>query len=270
MYEDLDGKAAVITGAGGALCGAISEALAGLGTKVAMLDISLDRCRRKADQITAAGGDAIGMECDALDKDAVSKAVDTVMRRYGRVDILINGAGGSRKETTTSPDLPFFDMSPADIVSVVGLNYMSAVIPSQVVGAIFAKQGAGVILNITSIAGISPLTKTIAYSNGKAAANSFTQWLAVHMARTYSPNIRVNAIAPGFVLTQQNRFLMIDEKTGERTDRAKAVIENVPMARFGEPNEIAGAAVWLVSDSASFVTGAVVPVDGGYTAFSGV
>jgi len=270
MYEDISGKVAVITGAGGALCGAISEKLAGLGAKIAILDISLEASRKRADEIAASGGQAIGIQCDALNKDEVRRAVGLAIEHFGRVDILINGAGGSRKETTTSPELPFFDMDPADIASVLALNYLSAVIPSQVVGEIFAKQGSGVILNITSIAGISPLTKTIAYSNGKAAANSFTQWLAVHMAKTYSPSIRVNAIAPGFVLTQQNRFLMIDEKTGERTERAKAVIENVPMARFGEPGEIAGAAVWLVSDSASFVTGAVVPVDGGYTAFSGV
>jgi len=270
MYEDLKSKVAVVTGGGGALCGAISEALADLGTKVAILDISSDACNRKADEIAASGGQAIGIQCDALDKAGVERAVETVMAKYGRLDILINGAGGSRKECTTSPELTFFDMSPTDISSVLALNYMSAVIPSQVVGAIFADRQAGVILNITSIAGISPLTNTIAYSNGKAAANSFTQWLAVHMARTYSPNIRVNAIAPGFVLTQQNRFLMVDENTGEMTERAKAVIANVPMARFGEPKEIVGCVLWLVSDSASFVTGAIVPVDGGYTAFSGV
>lgn len=270
MYEDLNGKVAVVTGAGGALCGAISAALARLGVKVAILDISADACKAKADAIRGDGGQAIAVECNALDKAQVQSAIDQVVAAYGTVDILINGAGGSRKEATTSPDQPFFGMAPDDISSVLALNYMSAVIPSQVVGEIFAQKKSGVILNITSIAGISPLTNAIGYSNGKAAANSFTQWLAVHMAKNYSPDIRVNAIAPGFVLTTQNRFLMIDEKTGEWTARAKAVVENVPMARFGKPEEIVGAVLWLVSDSASFVTGAIVPVDGGYSAFSGV
>lgn len=270
MYEDLNGKVAVITGAGGAICGAISTALAKLGARVAILDISPDACKAMADSICGDGKQATAIQCDVLDKDQVQSAIDQVLANYGTVDILINGAGGSRKEATTSPDQPFFTMSPDDINSVMALNYMSAVIPSQVVGEIFAEKQAGVILNITSIAGISPLTNAIGYSNGKAAANSFTHWLAVHMAKNYSPKIRVNAIAPGFVLTQQNRFLMIDEETGEWTARAKAVVDNVPMARFGKPEEIVGAVLWLVSDSASFVTGAIVPVDGGYSAYSGV
>jgi NAD(P)-dependent dehydrogenase (short-subunit alcohol dehydrogenase family) len=270
MYEDLNGKVAVVTGAGGVLCGAISKALAGLGVRVAVLDISAEAADRTAGEINESGGKAVGIACDALDKAGVRDAVERVLFRWSTIDILINGAGGSRKETTTTPDLEFFDMLPEDIDGVVQLNYMSAVVPSQVVGRVFAAKKAGVILNITSIAGILPLTRTIAYSNGKAAANSFTQWLAVHMAQTYSPAIRVNAIAPGFVLTRQNRFLMIDETTGEMTARAKAVITNVPMARFGNPEEIVGAAIWLISDGASFVTGAVIPVDGGYSAFSGV
>lgn len=270
MYEDLRGKVAVVTGAGGAICGAISEALAAQGARVAILDISSEAGSRKAEEIATSGGRAISIRCDVLDRACMEDTVGTVLTEYGTVDILINGAGGSRREGTTSPELTFFDMSPSDLGSVLALNYMSAVIPSQVVGRVFAEKQAGVILNITSIAGISPLTRSVAYSSGKAAANNLTQWLAVHMAQTYSPNIRVNAIAPGFVLTQQNRFLMMDEYTGELTERAKAVIAGVPMARFGEPEEIAGAALWLVSDSSRFVTGAIVPVDGGYTAFSGV
>ncbi len=270
MYEDLNGKVAVVTGAGGVLCGTISKALAGLGVRVAVLDISAQAAAKTAGEIGESGGDALAIACDALDKAGVKDAVGGILRRWNTIDILINGAGGSRKETTTTPELEFFDIEPDDISSVLRLNYMSAVVPSQVIGRVFNEQKAGVILNITSIAGISPLTRTIAYSNGKAAANSFTQWLAVHMARTYSANIRVNAIAPGFVLTKQNRFLMVDEDTGEMTERARAVIANVPMARFADPEEVVGAALWLVSDSASFVTGAVIPVDGGYTAFSGV
>lgn len=147
---------------------------------------------------------------------------------------------------------------------------MSAVIPSQAVGRIFAGKKSGVILNISSIAGLQPLTCSIAYSNGKAATNNFTQWLSVHMAQNFSPGIRVNAIAPGFMLTEQNRFLLVDVKTGKLTERGKKIINFVPMGRLGDPKEIVGSALWLVSDHASFVTGAIIPVDGGFTAFSGV
>lgn len=269
MYKDLNGKVAVITGAGGILCGNISKALAHFGVKVAIFDISTEAAETAASSITAENGDAIAIQCDSLDKASVAAAIDTVIKKYGQIDILINGAGGSRKECTATPEFSFFDMLTTDISNVVALNYMSAVIPSQVVGAIFAERKAGVILNISSIGGISPLTNSIAYCSGKAATNNFTQWLAVYMAKNYSPNIRVNAIAPGFVLTKQNHFMMVDENGG-MTERAKSVVANVPMGRFGQPEEIVGAAVWLVSDSASFVTGVIIPVDGGYTAFSGV
>jgi NAD(P)-dependent dehydrogenase (short-subunit alcohol dehydrogenase family) len=186
------------------------------------------------------------------------------------VDILINGAGGSRKQTTTSPELSFFDIDPADMESVMAINYISAVVPSQAIGRVFAEKQSGVILNISSVAGISPLTRAISYSNGKAATNSFTQWLAVHMAKEYSPNIRVNALAPGFVLTEQNRFLLIDEETGNITQRGKDILKNVPAGRYGKPDEMLGAALWLVSEQAGFVTGAIIQVDGGFTAYCGV
>ncbi|MBA7525817.1 putative oxidoreductase UxuB [subsurface metagenome] len=215
-------------------------------------------------------GKVLTVECNVLNKKNVDRALENTLKRFGTVDILINGAGGSKKEATTSPELEFFDIDPGSLNDVMKLNYLSAVIPSQAVGRIFAKRKSGVILNISSIAGIQPLTRAIAYSNGKAATNNFTQWLAVHMAKNFSSKIRVNAIAPGFILTEQNRFLLIDEKTQKFTERGKQIINFVPMKRLGNPNEIVGAALWLVSDSATFVTGAVVPVDGGFTAFSGV
>jgi NAD(P)-dependent dehydrogenase (short-subunit alcohol dehydrogenase family) len=267
---NLENKIAIVTGAGGAICGEVAAALAQEGVEVAILDLSLDAAKRKAQEIAAAGGSAIAVQCDVTDKESVTAAVASVLAAYGTVDILINGAGGSRKESTTSPDLKFFDIDTQSLMSTVALNYISAVVPSQVVGRIFAEKEAGTILNISSIAGTCPLTCAVGYSSGKAALNNFTQWLAVHMAQSYSPKIRVNAIAPGFMLTQQNRFLLVDEQTGEMTERAKRVLANVPMGRYGCPQEIVGAALWLVSDAASFVTGAVVPVDGGFTAFSGV
>ena len=192
------------------------------------------------------------------------------MTSYRAVDILINGAGGSSKEATTSDDLRFFDISTKGILDAIGLNYLGTVIPCQVLGEYYADRERGVILNIASIGGIRPLTRAVGYSNAKAAVASFTEWLAIHMAREYSPGIRVNALAPGFVLTNQNRFLLEDEKTGEPTDRGRLIMEQVPMGRYGTPDEMVGAAMWLVSDAATFVTGAVVPVDGGLLASLGV
>jgi NAD(P)-dependent dehydrogenase (short-subunit alcohol dehydrogenase family) len=220
--------------------------------------------------IRSLGGNAIAVQCDACEKSSVATALKETLSEFATIDILVNGAGGSRKETTTSDELAFFDINPQDMKAVLSLNYLSAVIPSQAVGRIFAEKKSGVILNISSIAGILPLTRAISYCDGKAAVNSFTRWLAVHMAQNYSPEIRVNAVAPGFILTDQNRFLLIDENTGAITERGKQILKSVPTARYGEPREIVGAALWLVSDAAGFVTGAVIPVDGGYSAFSGV
>ncbi len=261
---------AIITGAGGAICGEIAKAFAQKGISVAIWDISLEAACARRDEIFALGGNALAVQCDVSENVSVASALQDTLATYETVDILINGAGGSRKETTTSETLSFFDIAPEDMKAVLALNYLSAVIPSQAVGRIFAAKESGVILNISSIAGISPLTRAISYSDGKAAANSFTRWLAVHMAQNYSPHIRVNAIAPGFMLTEQNSFLLIDEKTGEMTERGKQILQSVPVKRYGKPEEVVGAALWLVSASASFVTGAVIPVDGGYTAFSGV
>jgi NAD(P)-dependent dehydrogenase (short-subunit alcohol dehydrogenase family) len=155
-------------------------------------------------------------------------------------------------------------------VGTLALNYLAAVLPSQAVGRGFAKRERGAIVNIASVAGLRPLTRSVAYSNGKAALVSFTQWLAVHMAKEYSPNIRVNALAPGFVLTEQNRFLLVDPVTGQPTERGRQVMVAVPMARYGTPEEMVGAVLWLVSEAASFVTGAIIPVDGGFSAAAGV
>lgn len=266
----LNGKVAVITGAGGAICGAIARALSAHGASVAIWDLAADAGRRQAQAIKAAGGRALGVPCNVLDRSSVERAARTTCKAFKTVDILINGAGGSRKEATTAPDRPFFDIAPKALMATVALNYASAVYPCQVIGKIFAGKKCGVILNIASIAGMRPLTCAIGYSNGKAALINFTQWLAVHMAREYSPQIRVNALAPGFVLTEQNRFLLINAKTGLPTERGRQIVRHVPMGRLAEPEEMVGAALWLVSDSARFVTGAIVPVDGGFTAISGV
>lgn len=265
-----DGKTAIVTGAGGAICGAIAAGLAQNGASVALWDISEEAAGKKADEITKAGGRAVGVACDVLDTAAVARAVQQAVGSFGTIDILINGAGGSRREATTSPELSFFDIPADPLMKTLALNYTSAVIPCQHVGRIFAQNKSGAVLNIASIAGMLPLTNALGYSNGKAAVISFTQWLAVHMANEYSPSIRVNALAPGFVLTEQNRFLLLDRTTGQPTERARTILKQVPMGRYGRPEEMVGGALWLVSDEASFVTGAVVPVDGGFSSFSGV
>ncbi|MBN1685847.1 MAG: SDR family oxidoreductase [Spirochaetales bacterium] len=266
----LKGKNAVITGAGGAICGAIAGSLAAAGVGVAIWDLSLDAAKAKAASITGSGGRAIAFGCDVTDRESVEQAAGKTRETFHTVDILINGAGGSRKDATTSPDLKFFDISTEGILDAVGLNYLGTVIPCQVIGRSFAERGSGVILNIASIAGIKPLTRAIGYSNAKAAVASFTEWLAIHMAREYNPAIRVNALAPGFVLTNQNRFLLEDKKTGEPTERGRLIMSQVPMGRYGKPEEMIGAAMWLVSDAATFVTGVVLPVDGGLMASAGV
>jgi NAD(P)-dependent dehydrogenase (short-subunit alcohol dehydrogenase family) len=263
-------KVAAVTGGGGVLCGAMSRALARAGAKVAVLDLNKEAARRVADDVVAAGGEAIGVRCDVLDKASVEAAAQEVLRVFGQVDILINGAGGNKREATTRPDLPFFDL-PADAIRwIFNLNFIGTLLPSQVLGRLMAEQGHGVILNVSSMNALRPLTRIPAYSAAKAAVSNFTQWLAVHMAQEYSPRIRVNAIAPGFFLTEQNRFLLTDETTGELTPRGKTIIAHTPMGRFGDPKDLIGTVLWLLSPGAEFVTGVVVPVDGGFSAFSGV
>ncbi len=266
----LSGKMAVVTGGGGVLCGAMSRALGGVGVKVAVLDLIPEAAQKAADEVVAAGGEAMAVQCDVLDKDSIAAAAQRVMDTWGPVDILINGAGGNKKQATTSPDLSFFDL-PADAVQwVFNLNFIGTLLPCQVFGKVMADQGEGIILNTSSMNAFRPLTRIPAYSAAKAAVSNFTQWLAVHISQEYSPNIRVNAIAPGFFLTEQNRFLLTDEATGELTPRGQTIIDHTPVGRFGDPEDLIGTVFWLLSPGAAFVHGVVVPVDGGFSAFSGV
>jgi NAD(P)-dependent dehydrogenase (short-subunit alcohol dehydrogenase family) len=188
----------------------------------------------------------------------------------GRVDVLINGAGGNHPDATTSPGKKFFDLPVEAFRKVMDLNIVGTVLPSMVFGKAMADRGEGVILNIASMNAFRPLTKIPAYSAAKSAVKNFTEWLAVHLTQEYSPNIRVNAVAPGFFLTQQNRFLLTDEKTGELTPRGKAIIAHTPAGRFGSVEDLYGVVEWLISPASRFVTGVTVPVDGGFNAFGGV
>jgi NAD(P)-dependent dehydrogenase (short-subunit alcohol dehydrogenase family) len=205
-----------------------------------------------------------------LDKANIEVVAGEVIAEFGQVDILINGAGGNKPQATTSQDLKFFDL-PADAFRwVFDLNMLGTILPTQVFAKMMAEQGSGIILNISSMNAFRPLTRIPAYSAAKAGVSNFTQWLAVHMAQEYSPAIRVNAIAPGFFLTEQNRFLLTDKETGELTARGQTIIQHTPMGRFGTPDDLVGTVLWLVSPASAFVTGIVVPIDGGFSAFSGV
>jgi NAD(P)-dependent dehydrogenase (short-subunit alcohol dehydrogenase family) len=247
----------------------MAKELAEFGVKIALLDIDEKKASEIAAEINEKGGEAIGVGVDVLDMDSINKAKDIVMDRFGKVDILINGAGGNKAAATTGPSLSFFDIPQDALQWVVNLNLLGTIYVTQVFGKVMVDQNNGSVINISSMSAYTPLTNTIAYSAAKAAISNFTQWMSVHFAQEYSPNIRVNAIAPGFLHTTQNHFLLVDEKDNP-TPRGKKIIAGTPMGRYGKPEELVGAIVYLCSDAASFVTGSIIPIDGGYNAYSGV
>jgi NAD(P)-dependent dehydrogenase (short-subunit alcohol dehydrogenase family) len=266
----LTGQVAVVTGGAGVLCASLCRTLSELGVKVVILDINKNTAEQLASQINQAGGEAWAIECDVCNKGSLNMAAEQVMRRYGRVDILINGAGGNSSQATTASDHPFFDIPLEALNWVINLNLISTIFACQVFGKPMADLKKGVIINISSMNAFRPLTRIPAYSAAKAAVSNFTQWLAVHMAQEYSPEIRVNAIAPGFFLTEQNRYLLIDRDSGDLTERGEKILAHTPVKRFGAPDDLAGTVIWLVSTASAFVSGIVVPVDGGFSAYSGV
>lgn len=265
------GKTIVITGATGVLGGEIACALVGCGANVALLDRNLDPAKGIMDLMGPdAASRAVAVYGDVLDPESLKAAAGTILAQFGRVDALINAAGGNKPEATTGAQRTFFELVPESLRAVFDLNILGTILPSQVFGKIMADQGDGVILNITSMAAFRPLTRIPGYAAAKAGVSNFTQWLAVHMAQEYTPKIRVNAIAPGFFLTRQNRFLLTDEQTGGLTPRGQAIVAHTPMGRFGAPEDLFGTVLWLLSPASAFVTGIVVPIDGGFSAFSGV
>lgn len=268
---DLAGKVAVVTGGSGVLCGALARALGAQGAAVVVVAHSrLERAQAVAEEIVADGGRALALEADVLRRDSLHALADRVLAAYGRVDILVNGAGGAKKEATTSADLSFFDLPEEAVRWVMDLNFLGTFFPCQVFGRQMVAQGSGAILNIASMGAVRPLTRSVAYSAGKASVVNFTQWLAVHMGQEYSPNIRVNALVPGFFLTEQNRFLLYDQETGALTERGQRIIDHTPMARLGQPEDLVAPALLLLSDAATFVHGATLVVDGGLGAYGGI
>jgi NAD(P)-dependent dehydrogenase (short-subunit alcohol dehydrogenase family) len=269
MY-DFTGKTVAITGGAGILGSEIANALAGCGAEVAILDVNPEAGKVAVDRMGAHGKQASVFQCDVLNRESVTGTAREVVSHLGKLDCLVNAAGGNKPQATTSDDLKFFDLPAEALRWVFELNILGTVLPCQAFGKVMAVQGYGTILNISSMNAFRPLTRIPAYSAAKAAVSNFTQWLAVHMAQEYSPRIRVNAIAPGFFLTNQNRFLLTDKETGGLTTRGKAIMAHTPMARFGEPQDLFGSVLWLLSPASEFVTGVVVPVDGGFAAYSGV
>jgi len=263
------GKVAVVTGGTGVLGSEMCRALAQAGAKVVILGRRKDAADALADAIKKSGGEALGISADVLNEQQLVAAREKILQQFATIDILVNGAGGNVPGATIPPDKNFLDLNMDDFRKVVDLNLTGTVLPSKVFGAAMISTKQGVIINISSMSAIRPLTRIVGYSAAKASINNFTQWLAVEMARKFGEGIRVNAIAPGFFLTEQNRTLLT-QADGSLTERGKSIIGSTPFGRFGEPGELSGALLWLCSDASKFVSGIVVPVDGAFSAFAGV
>lgn len=279
-FEDLKDKVCVITGGGGVIGTSLATGLASVGAKIVILDLYQDRANEIASNIAkATGTEAIGVESNVLDKGLLLKAREEIIEKFGRIDILINGAGGNSPKATTELefidesvimaelDKTFFGLEEEAFKNVFDLNFMGTLLPSMVFAREMVERKSGVILNISSMNSFRPLTKIPAYSAAKASINNFTEWLAVHFAKA---GVRVNGIAPGFFITNQNRFLLIEENTGELTPRGNKIISNTPMGKFGEPDDLIGTVLYLLSDLSAFITGVTIPIDGGFNAYSGV
>jgi len=272
LYDFTD-RTVLVTGGAGVLGFEIARTLVECNANVVILSRNPERAAKAIAEITKdvkSNTHAMDVHGDVLDIDTLHQADQTIRSQFGDVDILINAAGGNHSSATTSAELSFFDLPLDALRHISDLNLLGTILPCQVFGRRMAERGEGVILNVSSMNAFRPLTRIPAYSASKAAINNFTQWLAVHMAQNYSPRIRVNAIAPGFFITEQNRFFLTEQNSGQLTERGKSIIAHTPMNRFGTPEDLLGATMWLVSPASSFVTGAVIPIDGGFSAFSGV
>lgn len=264
----LDGKVAVITG-GGAIGTSMATAMVNAGVKVAVLDINGDKAKELASSLSTDGSQCKGYQCNVLDEGVLNTVKDEIIANWGKVDVLINGAGGNMPGATISPDQTVFDMKLEDFRTVMDLNLVGSVLPSIVFGKHMADNKSGSIINISSMTAQSAVTRVFGYSVSKAAIDNFTKWMSTELTLKFGDGLRVNAIAPGFFIGEQNRRLLTNED-GSLTERGETIIQNTPMKRFGDIDELNGTLLWMISDAASFVTGIVVPVDGGFSSFSGV
>ncbi|MEZ5045064.1 MAG: SDR family oxidoreductase [Saprospiraceae bacterium] len=267
--RDLKNKVAIITGGAGVLGSAMAEGLAKEGVRVAILSRTVTKVAAVVEQIRKNGGIAMPLAADVLDRIQLEAAREKVLSEWGSIDILVNAAGGNMPGATIMPTQTIFDLSMADFDKVTDLNLKGTVLPSLVMGETMAQQKTGSIVNISSMASQRVITRVVGYSASKAAIDNFTKWMAVEMALKFGEGIRVNAIAPGFFVGEQNRRLLLNEDN-TLTARGQTIIDHTPMKRFGEPEELCGALNWLCSQDAKFVTGIVIPIDGGFSAFSGI
>ena len=267
---DFRNRVVVVTGGAGILGGEMACALAGCSADVAIIDRAPEQAARLMPRMSSSIGRCLIIEGNVLQKSSMELAAQRILEQWGKIDCLINGAGGNDPAATTGAGRSFFDLPEDALRFVSDVNLLGTVTASQVFGRIMAQRKEGIILNVSSMNSFRPLTRIPAYSAAKAAVSNFTQWLAVHMAQEYSPNIRVNAIAPGFFLTEQNRFLLTEKETGKLTVRGEQILAHTPMGRFGAPEDLLGAVLWLLSPMSRFVTGVVLPIDGGFSAYSGV
>jgi len=268
---DFHDQVVVVIGGSGILCSTLARAFGQQGAKVVVVGHShLVKAQEVAADIVSNGGQALALQADVLDRKSLAGLAQQVVGLYGGIDILINGAGGAKREATTSEELAFFDLPEDAVRWVFELNFLGTFFPCQVFGRYMVQQGRGRILNIASMGAYRPLTRSVAYSAAKAAIINFTQWLAVHMSQEYSPNIRVNALVPGFFLTEQNRFLIYDATSGQLTQRGQRIVAHTPLGRLGQPEELVCPALMLLSEGAAFMHGTTVVVDGGFSAFGGV
>jgi NAD(P)-dependent dehydrogenase (short-subunit alcohol dehydrogenase family) len=268
---NVSGQVVAVTGAAGVIYGAISKALAANGANVALLDILGDKVQATAEEIEADGGEAIGVECNVLDIESVRAALDAIAARFGRCDALINGAGGNRKGACVPPDGQFTELDLDELDKVFALNYKGTFLPSQVFCRYFAERGEGIVINTSSMSALAPLTNVPGYSNAKAAVTNLTQWLAVQVKVDYpEADIRVNEIAPGFLDTTQNHNLLFESDNETLTPRGESIIAHTPLGRFGDPEELVGPIILLLSKAGSFLHGITLCVDGGFNVYSGV
>jgi len=269
MY-DFTGKTFAVTGGAGALGGDVVVALAGCGANVMILDLRLGGVAAIKERLGSRAGQVDAIETNVMNRDSLHAAAEAINQRFGPLYGLVNAAGGNNPRATVNPTMSYFDIPEDALRFVLDLNILGTMMPCQVLAKQMAETGEGVILNYSSMNAYRPLTNIAAYSASKAAITNFTSWLAVYLAQNFSGKIRVNAIAPGFFLGEQNRFLMIDEKTGNWTPRGQKVIDHTPMGRLGNPEDLLGCVLWLLSPASSFVTGITVPVDGGFSSYAGV
>lgn len=266
----LVGEVALVTGGSGVLGRVMAHGLAQAGARVAVLGRRLEATEAAAAAIRADGGQALALAADVLDDASLRRADEQIRAAWGPVAVLVCAAGGNLPGATTTPEQSFFDLPSADLDAVTRLNFTGTLLPCQVFGRGMAEAHRGSIITIASMAGLRPLSRVVGYGAAKAAVINLTQWLATTLARDYGAGIRVNALAPGFFLTEQNRFLLTDPASGDLTPRGQAIIAHTPMGRFGTPDDLLGALLWLASPASAFVTGAVIPVDGGFAAYAGV